>query len=160
PYSVSALQNFAAFPYRFLLSPIHRLEPREEPAQLEEMDPMTKGGIFHRIQAEFKRELQGRGLLPIKGAQISKALGMLDQSVRRVADEAYEELAPAIDRVWADAIEAIRSDLRVWLEKVAEQDGWVAIHFEFGFGFGAGEAPRGSLTGAVCRTSPISSVYN
>jgi len=139
PYSVSALQNFAACPYRFLLSAIHRLEPREEPAQLEEMDPRTKGGLFHRIQAELQRELKDKGLLPIKGAQISKALGMLDQTVRRVAEEAYEELAPAIDRVWVDAIEAMRSDLRVWLEKVADEDGWVPIHFEFGFGFSARE---------------------
>jgi ATP-dependent helicase/nuclease subunit B len=139
PYSVSALQNFAACPYRFLLSAIYRLEPREEPAALEEMDPLTKGGLFHRIQAELQRELKDKGLLPIKGAQLSKALGMLDQTVRRVADEAYEELAPAIDRVWVDAIEAMRADLRVWLEKVAEQDGWVPIHFEFGFGFGARE---------------------
>ena len=52
PYSVSALQNFAACPYRFLLSAIYRLEPREEPAPLEEMDPLTKGGLFHRIQAD------------------------------------------------------------------------------------------------------------
>jgi CRISPR/Cas system-associated exonuclease Cas4 (RecB family) len=64
---------------------------------------------------------------------------MLDQTVRRVAEEAYEELAPAIDRVWVDAIEAMRSDLRVWLEKVADEDGWVPIHFEFGFGFSARE---------------------
>jgi ATP-dependent helicase/nuclease subunit B len=139
PYSVSALQNFAACPYRFLLSAIHRLEPREELAPLEEMDPLTKGGLFHRIQAELQRELKDKGLLPVKTAQLPQALNMLDQTVRRVADEAYEELAPAIDRVWADAIEAMRSDLRLWLEKVAEQDGWVPIHFEFGFGFGAGE---------------------
>ena len=139
PYSVSALQNFAACPYRFLLSAIYRLEPREEPAQLEEMDPLTKGGLFHRVQAELQRELKDKGLFPIKTAQLSKALEMLDQTLKRVADEAYEELAPAIDRVWVDAIEAMRSDLRVWLEKVAEQDGWVPIHFEFGFGFGARE---------------------
>jgi ATP-dependent helicase/nuclease subunit B len=139
PYSVSALQNFAACPYRFLLSAIHRLEPREEPAQLEEMDPLTKGGLFHRVQAELQRELKDKGLLPVKTAQLPQALNMLDQTVRRVADEAYEELAPAIDRVWVDSIEAMRSDLRIWLEKVAEQDGWVPIHFEFGFGFGARE---------------------
>src|SRR5208282_3359022 len=137
PYSVSALQNFAACPYRFLLSAIYRLEPREEPAPLEEMDPLTKGGLFHRIQAELQRELKDKGLLPVKEAQLPQALKMLDLTVKRVADEAYEELAPAIDRVWLDAIEAMRSDLRVWLQKVAEQDGWVPIHFEFGFGFGA-----------------------
>jgi ATP-dependent helicase/nuclease subunit B len=137
PYSVSALQNFAACPYRFLLSAIYRLEPREEPAPLEEMDPLTKGGLFHRIQAELQRELKDKGLLPVKEAQLPQALKMLDRTVKRVADEAYEDLAPAIDRVWLDSIEAMRSDLRVWLQKVAEQDGWVPIHFEFGFGFGA-----------------------
>jgi ATP-dependent helicase/nuclease subunit B len=137
PYSVSALQNFAACPYRFLLSAIYRLEPREEPAPLEEMDPLTKGGLFHRIQAELQRELKGKGLLPVKAAQLPQALKILDRMVNQVADEAYEELAPAIDRVWLDAIEAMRSDLRAWLEKVSEQDGWVPIHFEFGFGFGA-----------------------
>jgi ATP-dependent helicase/nuclease subunit B len=137
PYSVSALQNFAACPYRFLLSAIYRLEPREEPAPLEEIDPLTKGGLFHRIQAELQRELKDKGLLPVKEAQLPQALKMLDRTVKRVADEAYEELAPAIDRVWLDSIEAMRSDLRVWLQKVAEQDGWIPIHFEFGFGFGA-----------------------
>jgi RecB family exonuclease len=137
PYSVSALQNFAACPYRFLLSAIYRLEPREEPAPLEEMDPLTKGGLFHRIQAELQHELRDKGLLPVKEAQLPQALKMLDRTVTRVAEEAYEELAPAIDRVWLDSIEAMRSDLRVWLQKVAEQDGWVPIHFEFGFGFGA-----------------------
>jgi RecB family exonuclease len=138
-YSVSALQSFAACPYRFLLSAIHRLEPREEPAQLEAMDPLTKGGLFHRIQAELQRELKDMGLLPVKTAQLPQALKMLDLTVKRVAEEAYEELAPAIDRVWLDAIEAMRSDLRVWLQKVADEDGWVPIHFEFGFGFGATE---------------------
>lgn len=139
PYSVSALQNFAVCPYRFLLSAIYRLEPREDPAPLEKMDPMTKGGLFHRIQAELQRELKDKGLLPMKAAQLPQALKMLDGTVKRVAKEAYEELAPAIDRVWLDAIEAMRSDLRVWLEKVAEQDGWVPIHFEFGFGFRAAD---------------------
>jgi len=68
PYSVSALQNFAACPYRFLLSAIYQLEPREEPAPLEEMDPLTKGRLFHRIQAQLQRELKDEGLLPVKTA--------------------------------------------------------------------------------------------
>jgi ATP-dependent helicase/nuclease subunit B len=69
PYSVSALQNFAACPYRFLLSAIYRLEPREEPAPLEEMDPLTKGGLFHRIQAELQRE---RRRLCQKGLRLAR----------------------------------------------------------------------------------------
>jgi ATP-dependent helicase/nuclease subunit B len=85
----------------------------------------------------MQRELKDKGLLPVKVAHLPEALEMLDRTVKRVAEQAYEELAPAIDRVWLDAIENMRSDLRVWLQKVAEQDGWVPIHFEFGFGFGA-----------------------
>lgn len=76
----------------------------------------------------MQRELKDKGLLPVKEAQLPQALKMLDRTVKRVADEAYEELAPAIDRVWLDSIEAMRSDLRVWLQKVAEQDGWIPIH--------------------------------
>ncbi len=136
PYSTTALQNFAVCPYRFLLSSIYRLEPREEPAALEEMDRRTKGALFHRIQAALQRQLKDKGLLPVKEAHLSQALKMLDEIVTRIADQAYEDLAPAIDRVWLDAIDAVRSDLHTWLEKVAEQDGWVPIHFEFGFGFG------------------------
>lgn len=139
PYSVSALQNFAVCPYRFLLSAMYRLEPREEPAPLEEMDPLTNGALFHRIQAEVQRQLKDKGLLPVKAGQLSRSLKILDRVIKRVAEEAYEELAPAIERVWLDSIEAMRADLRTWLEKVAEQDGWTPIHFEFGFGFKASE---------------------
>jgi ATP-dependent helicase/nuclease subunit B len=137
PYSATALQNFAVCPYRFLLSAIYRLEPREEPAPLEEMDRRTKGALFHRMQAALQRQLKDKGLLPVKEAHLPQALEVLDETVNRIAEQAYEDLAPAIDRVWLDAIEAVRSDLRTWLEKVAEQDGWVPIHFEFGFGFKA-----------------------
>lgn len=137
PYSATALQNFAVCPYRFLLSAIYGLEPREEPAPLEEMDQRTKGALFHRIQADLQRQLKDRGWLPLKEAHLPQALKMLDDTMKRIAGKAYEDLAPAIDRVWQDAIEVIRSDLRSWLEKVSQQDGWVPIHFEFGFGFGA-----------------------
>lgn len=139
PYPVSALQQYAMCPYRFLLSAIYRLEPREEPAPLEEMDPLTKGRLFHRVQAELLRELKDKGLLPVKAGQLARAFKVLEKTITRVAEAAYEELAPAIDRVWLDSIEMMRADLRVWLETVAGQDGWVPIHFEFGFGFGAAE---------------------
>jgi ATP-dependent helicase/nuclease subunit B len=137
PYSATALQNFAVCPYRFLLAAIHGLEPREEPAPLEEMDPRTKGALFHRMQADLERQLNDKGLLPVNAARLPQALRMLGDTVKRIADQAYEDLAPAIDRVWLDSIEKIRSDLHIWLEKVAEEEGWLPVHFELGFGFGA-----------------------
>ena len=58
PYSVSALQQYAACPYRFFLSAAYRLAPLEEPEPLQRMDPLTKGSLFHQVQAEFFRALQ------------------------------------------------------------------------------------------------------
>ena len=60
PYSVSALQNYAYCPYRFLLSALYHLAPLEEPEPLERMDPLTKGSLFHEVLAEFFRALQQR----------------------------------------------------------------------------------------------------
>ncbi len=142
PYSVSALQKFAICPYQFLLSAIHRLEPREQIAPLGQMDPLTRGHMFHRVQAEFMRRLQsrdgGRGL-PISSSNLELALVALDETLEVVARQYREELAPAIERVWEDAVKTLQTDLRAWLHDVAEASGehplWRPIHFEFGFGF-------------------------
>ena len=61
PYSLSALQRFAACPYQFLLATIYRLEPWDEPEPLVRMDPLTRGSLFHKAQAEFYRALQNGG---------------------------------------------------------------------------------------------------
>ena len=57
-YSVSALQKYAVCPYQFFLSAAYRLAPLEEPEPLQRMDPLTKGSLFHQVQAEFFRALQ------------------------------------------------------------------------------------------------------
>jgi CRISPR/Cas system-associated exonuclease Cas4 (RecB family) len=51
-----------------------------------------------------------------------------------VAAEHHEELAPAIERVWQDEIAAIGRDLRVWVRKLPEHEGWIPEYFEFSFG--------------------------
>lgn len=135
PYSVSALQKFAACPYRFLLSAIHRLEPRKESIALERLDPLTRGRIFHQIQAELFRELDRTRLLPVSASTLADALAKLDETLVRVSEEYREELAPAIPRVWQDENDALRADLRAWLQRVVEiHDGWEPVRFEFGFG--------------------------
>jgi CRISPR/Cas system-associated exonuclease Cas4 (RecB family) len=135
PYSVSALQKFAMCPYQFLLSAIHRLEPREEPVPLEQMDPLTRGHMFHRVQAELMRELKRSNSLPVLPATLPVALETLEAVLAGVAAEYYEELAPAIDRIWRDEVEAMRGDLRGWLHRTAHAGGdWVPVYFEFGFG--------------------------
>ena len=135
PYSVSELQKFAVCPYQFLLSAIFRLEPREEIVSPEQMDPLTRGTIFHRAQAETMRALERSGLLPITGANVEDARRVLDDTIDRVAADSRAQLAPAILRVWQDGVEQMRADLRVWLNRyAANATDWEPIRFEFGFG--------------------------
>ena len=133
PYSVSALQQFAACPYRFFLSAAYRLSPLEEPEPLQRMDPLTKGSLFHQVQAEFFRALQ-KAQLSIVTSKRDQILETLDRTLARIAAEYYERLAPAIDRVWQDEIASMRTDLRVWVDQLATNAEWEPWLFEFAFG--------------------------
>jgi len=151
-YSVSALQKFAACPYQFHLSAICRLEPREEIAPLERLDPATRGHIFHEVQAETMRALERAGLLPLAPEAEPRARAILDETFARVAERMREELAPAIARVWQTEMESMAVDLRVWLERSALiQADWEPIAFELAFGLTreAGHDPRSVAAEAV-----------
>jgi CRISPR/Cas system-associated exonuclease Cas4 (RecB family) len=134
-YSVSALQKFSACPYQFALSAFYRLEPLAQPEPLQRMDPLTRGSIFHAIQFGFFRELQRRRDLPVTEATLESARGVLDGIIDEVAAREHDELAPAVERVWADEIASIRRDLVAWLYLLA-RDGeqWDPSRFEFAFG--------------------------
>jgi hypothetical protein len=135
PFSLSALQRFADCPYQFHLSAIFRLAPLEEPAPLQRLDPLTRGSLFHQIQAEFFRALEQNRLLPVTDRRADAARKMLDWAIAIVAKQAYDDLAPAIDRVWHDELASIARDLRGWLDELV-RDGreWRPERFEFAFG--------------------------
>jgi CRISPR/Cas system-associated exonuclease Cas4 (RecB family) len=134
-YSPSALQHFAACPYRFLLHAIHKLHPREEKAALEQLDPLTRGALFHETQFRLFRELQAAQLLPILPQNVARVTQIADSVFDRVAAKYAEDLAPAIPRVWRSEIEDLRTDLRGWIQQTAaDSRGWVPTHFEFSFG--------------------------
>ena len=136
PYSLSALQKFAACPYQFLLSAIYRLEPQPDIEPLQKLDPLTRGSIFHEVQAKFFRALEKDGRLPVTGRDVGAAMQVLDRVIATVAAKYEEDLAPAIDRVWRDEINDIARDLRVWLRRMAADGAavWLPTYFEFAFG--------------------------
>jgi CRISPR/Cas system-associated exonuclease Cas4 (RecB family) len=142
-YSLSALQRFSTCPYQFLLAAIHRLEPWDEPEPLVKLDPLTRGSLFHRAQAEFYRAMQAAGALPVAQDRVSDAMATINTVVDRVAAEYAEQLAPAIERVWHDEIEELRRDLGIWVQKIADGGEWHPEYFEFSFGLNdEGRDPR------------------
>jgi RecB family exonuclease len=129
-FSATVLQQFAVCPYRFFLSGIYGLRKREEAAPLQQMDPLTRGALFHAVQFQFFQEWQQR-----REAVLGELLDMLDQALDSVAAEFGEKLAPAIPRVWSSEIEDLRTDLRGWLHLwLSTANEWEPIHVELGFG--------------------------
>jgi hypothetical protein len=139
-YSLTALQRYAACPYQFLLAAIYRLSPLEEPAPLQRLDPLTRGSLFHEIQARFYRTLQRNGQLPVTEARLGAARQQLEWAIADVSRAAADKLAPAIDRVWVDEIASIRRDLLLWLDHLPRDNEWVPERFEFAFGLPADES--------------------
>ncbi|MGQ0504146.1 MAG: PD-(D/E)XK nuclease family protein, partial [Myxococcaceae bacterium] len=136
-FSATALQHYAACPYRFFLSGILRLSPREEPVAIEELDPLQKGSMVHEVHYTVLSTLREGERLPITPQSLDAALATLDSVIQSVARK-YEELyAPAIDRVWQDTLVAMRADAREWLRMTARETAlWAPWKFELAFGLG------------------------
>jgi len=101
--------------------------------------------MFHEAQAELVQTLEARKALPVTRARLAEAWTLLDELLDRLAARYAEQLAPAIERVWADEIESMRIDLKGWAHHVADEQGdWVPIRAELGFGFppAEGRDPR------------------
>ena len=134
-FSPTALQHFAACPYRFFLQAIQRLEPREESVAIEVIDPLTRGALFHEAQFEILSRLRARRLLPVSRESFAAAREIAEAALGEVAARYEEDLAPAIPRVWQDGVQGIRADLVEWLRRAAEaEDGWIPDRFELSFG--------------------------
>ncbi len=134
-FSPTALQHFASCPYRFFLHTVHRLAPREVPEALEEIDPLSRGSLIHDVQFELYCRLRDAALLPVTPANLADARGLLEEVLDAVAARYRDELAPAIERVWQDAVASVRADLREWLRRASrDSSGFTPWRFELAFG--------------------------
>lgn len=139
-FSATALQHFAACPYRFYLQALQRLHPRDVPVGIEALDPLQRGSLVHQVQFELLTRLQSEStlekpLLPVRPETLGRVHRTLDEVLDKVANDFKDTLVPAIDRVWDDGVESIRADLREWLyrESLSETpcEPW---RFELSFG--------------------------
>jgi len=151
PFSPTALQNYSACPYKFVLQAVHRLAPREVPEAIDEIDPLERGSLIHKVQYRLLSQLaQGQQL------DLAAAQQRLEAVVDEVAAEWEERLAPAIDRVWKDCVAGLKVDLREWLRRsyggagsardgrsaehaASNEQRWEPWRFELAFGLRDGE---------------------
>lgn len=150
-FSPTALQHYAACPYRFYLQAILRLGPREEKSSAYELNPLERGSLVHQIQFEFLLEVRERGWLPLITADLGAAHDLLDEIAGRVVTAKEDELAPAIPRVWHDQITDIRADMHEWLRRMAADAEFQPAFFELAFGL----AGRGGERDPRSRDEPV-----
>lgn len=136
-YSPTALQNYARCPYRFFLQAIQGIAPRDTPEAIDELEPLQRGALVHDIQFELFSRLHAQSLLPVRPSNLAQARLHLEAVVDEVAARYFDDLAPAIERVWRDGIANVRADLREWLRRAStDESGYVPWHFELSFGLG------------------------
>jgi ATP-dependent helicase/nuclease subunit B len=133
-FAVTSLERYAACPYRFFLATVVGLRPREVPTEVEELDAATRGLLFHDVLRAAGSELNRRGLLPVTASSHDLAGSVLDEVFREIVARYRDEFAPAIDRVWHDAMSEVRTDVRRWLARLTSEPSWSPAHFELGFG--------------------------
>lgn len=154
-YSPTALEQYAACPLRFAYRAILGLRPRDRIERLEQVDPATRGALFHRVQFLLQAELAAAGLLPLRPAGLEAADDLLDRVLAAVRDEAAEKLAPAIPRVFAAACDRLRLDLRGWLRALVKaDDGFAPLHRELAFGLAA-DTSKGADHDPASRTAAV-----
>jgi RecB family exonuclease len=144
-WSPSVVQQYARCPYRFALRGIHGLRAAESPAGIQRMDPATRGEIYHAVQFELLGDLAARACLPVTGDNLGVALDRLDAVLQQVARRFEADLAPAIPQIWHAETQAIRADLRGWLQqRAALEPDWTPQFYELSFGLNdpVGRDPR------------------
>lgn len=139
PFSPTALELYAQCPYKFYLSTVLRLSPLEVPGELEVLGPLEKGSMAHEVQFKLLSGLRDEGLR-LTPESLPRAFARLDEVLSRVTQETYDDLVPAIERVWLDGVESLRADLREWLRRAAADEEWAPWRFELAFGLSSREA--------------------
>jgi len=131
-FAVTALEKYAACPYRFYLATVVGLKARKEATAVEELDGATRGLLIHELLHSASVALKEQNLFS-PGSDFAEARRVLLRTVEAQESIWRDKLAPVIPRVWDDAIADIGSDLMRWLYETRES-GWEPCAFEHRFG--------------------------
>ena len=134
-YAVTAIEKFAACPYRFLLAAIHKLPARERRTSPDRLDPITRGVLFHRIQAGALAALEKEGSWPLSLSTKTRALEVLDTCLDEAAQDHEERVLPTVASVFRDEMQRMRVELHAWVAAVIQESLHLQpIHYDLSFG--------------------------
>ena len=139
PISPTALETWAACPYRYFLGHVLRLSALDAPEEIFSIGAMDRGTLGHEILERFIRESRQGGHLPPPG----QPWGSGDRErLMRIAAQSFQEAeahgVTGKRLLWAMAKTEILSDLDTFLEadsilREASETADVRVETRFGF---------------------------
>ena len=137
--SPTALETWAACPYRYFLTHVLRLSALDTPEEIFSISALDRGELIHKILERFINESVQGGYLPAPGEPWSP--GDHDR-LMRIADRCFQDAetrgVTGKRLLWNLAKAEIRSDIETFLEKdtdLREASGAAGVQVETRFGF-------------------------
>jgi ATP-dependent helicase/nuclease subunit B len=151
PLTPTAVERYAACPFRYLLERVYGLAPVEEPDRILAMEPRDRGTLVHAILEATYRRLAEAGAFPLTREGLPAALEVFQAVFDDACGEAERRGVTGLPALWAGERARLRAELLSALEAEAddaagqEPDGrWIPARFEAAFGVewreGAGPA--------------------
>jgi ATP-dependent helicase/DNAse subunit B len=132
-YAPTALERYAACPYRFFLHDVLRLQELEEPELVDEIDARDKGELMHVILRDFYAAMKAEKKLPLAPGRFEDyraALAAISQEHFRRVESEGQTGPPA---TWALKQQFILQDLERHVRSELGSD-WLPEDFERAFG--------------------------
>ncbi len=130
--SPTRLETYATCPYRYLLDNVMRIEPLVEPEYTEEISPLDRGKLIHKILWEFLMQLKKERGFPVR-MQPGDG-GLLKKIATRRFVEFEQRGNTGYPAMWALEKEAILEDLDRFIEDQISETDFLPAYFEVRYG--------------------------
>lgn len=142
PASATALETWAACPFRYFLGNVLRVAETERPEDVLTLSPRDRGSLIHAALEQFIRRAAPRRSPDEPWSDDERAL--LLKIGRRLCDEAEEQGITGKPLLWRMERERILRDLLGFLaadEEMRREEGVVPREVEMGFGMPGSAGP-------------------
>ena len=140
PFPPTALETWAACPYRYFLAHVLRLGALDTPEEIFSISALDRGTLGHEILERFIREIRQDGHLPVSGQPWGPADHQRLMSIAAQSFQDAETHGVTGKRLLWDMVKTeILSDLETFLEadsilREASETEDVQVETRFGFG--------------------------
>ena len=138
PLTATALERYAACPFRYLLERVYGLAPVEDPDRILAMEPRDRGTLVHAIlEATYARLGEARAF-PLTRERLPETRAVFQAVFDEACGEAERRGVTGLPALWAGERARLHAELLSALEAEADAgggpDSWIPTLFETAFG--------------------------